>query len=215
VNPSRVFYLGQSLGSIEGTVDVAANPRISRVALSVGGATWVDIMTSSVSLRPLYLAALASLGITLGSTENLMLLIAAHWVLDPADPANFAGHLVQAPLTNLLVTPPAPMAAKVVFGQGARCDATVPNSTNQLLYGLIGLGPLDPTVHSATPGLQWYMDSESGTCPTNGTAGPGVGHGFLLDWTNPALAAKAQSNMARFLLDIAVDPSPVTAPFAP
>ena len=214
IDPSRVFYVGQSLGSIEGTVDLAANPRVSRAVLNVGGATWVDIMTTSTSpeLRNLYLGALAALGITPGSPENLLLLTAAHWVLDPADPANFAVHLFQSPLLNLLASPPAPQAPKAILGQGARCDGTVPNGTNELLYGLIGLAPLEPTATSSTPGMQWFMNSASGTCPTDGSVGPGATHGFLLDWTNPALAATAQANAARYLLGVSVDPTPVVVP---
>ncbi|MCX5730043.1 MAG: hypothetical protein NTY18_01545, partial [Deltaproteobacteria bacterium] len=219
IDPSRVFYVGQSLGSIEGTVDLAANPRVSRAVLNVGGATWVDIMTTSTSpaLRNLYLGALAAVGITPGSPENLLLLTAAHWVLDPADPANFAVHLVQSPLLNLLASPPALQAPKAILGQGARCDGTVPNGTNELLYGLIGLAPLEPTATSSTaspsaPGMQWFMNSTSGTCPADGSVGPGATHGFLLDWTNPALATAGQERVVSFLLGGPVAPTPVVVP---
>jgi hypothetical protein len=213
IDPARVFYVGQSLGSIQGTIDVASNPRISRAVLNVGGATWVDIMTTSPAFQSTYLDGLHALGITPGSVQNLLFLIAAKWILDPADPANFAAHLVTSPLPNLLADPTGgvPQAAKHILGQGARCDLTVPNGTNELLYGLIGLAPLNPTTASATPGLQWFMNSTGGTCPAT-TTGPGATHGFLLDWTNPSMATAAQTNAVSYLLGGTVSPTPVVVP---
>ena len=217
IDPTKVYYVGQSLGAIAGTVDVAANPRISKAVLNVGGATWPDIASTSFSYRSLYTAALASLGIVEGSLENLLFLIAAHWVLDPADPANFARALVQAPLPNLFVDPTGltPQAPKAILGQAARCDVTVPNPTNELLYGLIGLGPLDPVGVSSAPGVQWYMHATSGAC-ADGVVGNGAPHGFLLDWTGvPGMAQNAQANAVSFLAGVppsSLTPTPVVIP---
>lgn len=214
IDPNRVFYVGQSLGSVEGTGDLATNPRISRAVLNVGGATIMDILTTSPNLGGPFLAVLASIGIVPGTPEYLLFLITTKWILDPADPANFARHLVTSPLPNLLADPSGGIAQapKAILGQGARCDLTVPNSTNELLYGLIGLGPLEPTAASATPGLQWFMSSSAGSCPTDATTGPGASHGFLLDWTHPAMAAAAQENVVSYLLGGPVAPTPVVVP---
>ncbi len=210
IDPAHVFYVGQSLGSLEGTVDLAANPRISRAVLNVGGGTIVDILTTSPNLSPAFLSVLASVGIVPGTQDYLLFLIAAKWILDPADPINFAQNLVTAPLPNLLVDPTGatPQDPKNILGQAARCDLTVPNGTNELLYGLIGLGPLEPTESSATPGLQWFMTSASaGACPTGAAS-----HGFLLDWTVPSMAALAQENVVSYLLGGPVSPTPVVVP---
>ncbi len=212
INPSKVFYVGQSLGSIEGTPDLAANPRFSRAMLSVGGATIIDILTTAPDFSSSIAALLASLGISPGTPEYLLFVIGAKWILDPADPANFAQHVTANPLPNLLAGG-APQTPKVVLGQAARCDATVPNGTNELLYGLMGLSPIDPTVSASGGGLQWYMTSTTGTCPANGDVGPGVEHGFLLDWTNPSLATRAQTETVSFLLGGPVSGSPVLPPF--
>ena len=51
-------------------------------------------------------------------------------------------------------------APKALLGQAALCDTTVPNPTNELLYGLIGLAPVDPVgaIDPAAKGLlQWFM----------------------------------------------------------
>jgi hypothetical protein len=210
IDPSRVFFVGQSLGSLEGTVDLAANPRFSRAVLNVGGATIIDILTTSPAFSGSFLDVLASIGIVPGTQEYLLFLIATKWILDPADPANFAQHLVTAPLPNLLADPAGGVAQapKAILGQAARCDAVVPNSTNELLYGLVGLAPLEPTAASTTPGLQWFMTSTAaGACPTGAAA-----HGFLIDWAVPSLATAAQQNVVSYLLGGPVSPTPVVVP---
>ncbi|MEI6223228.1 MAG: hypothetical protein WCS72_00650 [Deltaproteobacteria bacterium] len=210
VNAATVYYVGQSWGAIEGTADLAVNPRVSRAVLNVGGAPVIDILTTAPSFEPLYQGLLDALHLTPGTTNYLLFLISAKWIVDPADPSNFAAHLVTSPLPNLLVDPTGhtPMAAKAILGQGARCDLTVPNPTNELLYGLIGLGPLNPTASRSSPGMQWFMNSASGTCPAT-TTGPGAPHGFLLDWTNPALASRAQTSVVSYLLGGPVESTPV------
>jgi hypothetical protein len=213
-NADKVYYVGQSWGAIEGTIDLASIPRFSRAVLNVGGATLIDILTTATSFEDLYKNLLAQLGVVPGTPEYLLFMIGAKWILDPADPANYAGHVVLAPLPNLLADPTGqtPMAAKSVLGQGARCDATVPNAANELLYGLIGLAPLEPTASSSTPGMQWFMNSTGGTCPTDGSVGPGASHGFLLDWTKPNLATAGQTSVVSYLLGGPVAPTPVVVP---
>jgi len=206
VDPSRVFYVGQDLGALEGTPDLAANPRFSRAVLNVGGATIVDILSTSPAFQSSFLDLLASIGIAPGTEEYLLFNIGAKWILDPADPANFAANLSLQPLPNLLAGG-VPQAAKAILGQAALCDTVDPNPTNQLLYGLAGLSPLQPTVAASSPGLQWFMSSAAGTCPASA-----VDHGFLLDWTDPARATAAQQNVASFLLGGPVAATPVVVP---
>jgi hypothetical protein len=213
IDPARVFYVGQSAGSFLGTPDLASNPRVSRAVLNVGGATLIDFITTSPEYSGPFLSLLASIGIVPGTEKYLLFLISTKWILDPADPANFAAHLVTSPLPNLLVDPTGgvPQSPKHILGQAARCDTVVINSVNQLLYGLIGLAPLNPTTASATPGLQWFMNSTGGTCPAT-TTGPGASHGFMLDWTNPSMATASQQNVVSYLLGGPVSPTPVVVP---
>jgi hypothetical protein len=215
LSPAKVHYVGQSWGSILGTNNLAAIPRFSRAMLSVGGATLIDILTTAPDFHDLFQGLVTSLGLTPGTPEYLLFLIGAKWILDPADPANFAGHVTANTLPDLLADPTGatPQAAKAVLAQGARCDATVPNPTNELLYGLMGLGPTEP-VASGNAGLQWYMNATTGTCPADGAVGPGVEHGFLLDWTRQTLASTAQTQTVTFLLGGAVQASPVVIPLS-
>jgi hypothetical protein len=213
IDPAKVFFVGQSVGSIEGTVNLAAIPYVSRAALNVGGGTWVDIMSTSPAFRDVYAAGLKALQIAEGSADNLLFLIGAKWILDPADPINFARHLSVAPLPNVIDDPTGQtlQAPKLLLGQAALCDATVPNLTSQSLYGTMGLGPLSPKQAGVAPNLlQWYMASSDGTCPADAIA-----HGFLLDWTQygGSLAFRAQSEVASFFMGGPVSANPVFPPF--
>ena len=84
---------------------MAANPRFSRTVLNVGGGTIVDIFTTSPAFASSLAALLQGLGIAPGTAAYVQFLQAAKSILDPADPVNFAGHLVGAPLPNLLANP--------------------------------------------------------------------------------------------------------------
>jgi hypothetical protein len=213
---TRVYYVGQSIGSIEGASDVAANPRISRAVLATGGGPLLDVIENSANalIRAFYPQLLEALGAKPWSPAYLRFLITFKWALDPADPVNFARHLVSTPLPDLLADPSGatPQAPKAVLGMGARCDDTVPNGQTSLLYALVGLAPFDPVAESAHPGVQWYMTDTGGTCPPGGDVGPGVAHAFLIDWTQEALVRRAQENMVGHLLGSPAGPTPVLVP---
>jgi hypothetical protein len=125
----------------------------------------------------------------------------AKWVIDPADPENFAQHLLANTLPGPLSGGAAPPAKKII-GQMALCDGTVPNAFNLNLYGLIGLGPVDASHSTQTTFFKGATATPS--CPTN--AAP---HGFLLDWTNSAtLAGAGQTDITGFFADTSVLPPP-------
>ena len=225
IDPTRIYFLGQSLGAIQGTVDVAANPRIGKAVLNVGGGTIADVFTNSPSLTPALIALLGTLNppIKPGTSDFLQFVNVAKWVFDPADPINFAQHLTADPLQNLL--PPlggnpdgsVKQAAKKILGQVANCDETVPNPFNLLLYGLAGLGP--ESASKATQTVFIYPGNSGATplapCAIPASAGGGpVPHAFLTSWGAPkppagapatyqadiaTLTRAAQNDAARFL----------------
>jgi len=199
LDPNNVFFVGQSLGSISGVADIAASGVFTRAVLNAGGGTFVDIATNSPAFQPELGAVTTSLGFTPGTSAYLEFLQVAKWVIDPADPVNFA------PL----------LKAASILGQAARCDNVVPNTQNELFYGLIGLvglSPDNPTATEGTATLEWYMADSTTPCPTNGTTGQGATHGFLLDGVNPSLTIQAQTNAAQFLL---TGIPPATTPVLP
>ena len=207
IDPTKIYFTGQSLGAIQGTLDVAANPRISKAAFNVGGGTLVDIFTQSPSFVGTTNQLLAGLGIDPGTAAYLQFLVVAKTVLDPADPINFAGHLIAADhmLPNLLVPGTPLQGVKAILTQNAYCDTVVPNSSNFLWASNIGTGPLSTDGQIATPPTTGTAQLFTSAAITNGTFGScaagGVPHGFLTDWSQATRATTAQSDIAQFFIN--------------
>ncbi|HEY6908537.1 MAG TPA: hypothetical protein VI356_04150 [Myxococcales bacterium] len=196
-DPARIWFVGQSLGAISGTLDVAANPRMARAALNVGGATIADVFTQSPSFQAQLGALLSNLGIAPGSAAFLQFVQVAKWVLDPADPENFAENLARKTLPSPLLGGAAP-PPRPVLGQMALCDQVVPNAFSLNLYGEAGL-PTTGGANSAAASFTTFAAGPGAACPGNA-----VDHAFLL--ASPA----AQSDIADFFLG--TPPPPLRAP---
>jgi hypothetical protein len=178
IDPAHVNWAGQSLGAILGTINLAANPRLSRGVLNVGGGTLTDILSTAPAFQSSVGALLAGLGIVPGTPAYLQFILVAKWILDPADPINAAGHLLggtsKATLPDLLAGQ-ANQAAKSIYGQFAGCDQTVPNVFNLELYGNIGLTPLGVATQRANAPMTAFLDVTpssvagytSNVCPAN------------------------------------------------
>jgi dienelactone hydrolase len=209
VDGRKVYWIGQSLGGILGTLNLASNPRLSRGVLNVPGATWVDIASTSPTFIPQLQAALAGLTppIAVGSPEYLQFLQVAKWVLDPADPINFAGHITgdanHPTWPNLLTNQPN-QPAKNVFGQWAECDATIPNPTNLFLLDQIGL---TPTPTSSPNAYTMYRVAGAGTTGACTAVGSNPAHGFLLSPVDPTATANGQADAAAYLSTLATPAS--------
>jgi hypothetical protein len=203
IDPTKVYWIGQSLGGILGTLNTAANPRISRAVLNVPGATVVDVFTQSPSFTPQVNLLLAGLGITPGTPQYLQFIQVAKLVLDGAEPLNFGGHLLgdaaHPTLPDLLQSKPN-QAAKNVFGQYAICDQVIPNPFNLLLLGEIGLtsgtGPNPFSAYTVTGA------GTLGACNTDPTTNPA--HGFLLNGIDLAATGAGQADAAGYLFNLAV-----------
>ncbi len=196
IDPTAVRWAGISLGAIAGTSVLATNPRFDRGALAVGGATLVDLFTDPLSgFAPQVDAVFAGLGIPRDQIATNPAVAAAYlrtinvakWIVDPADPANFAKHVAREPLPNLLANPDGsvPQAGKATLGMIAKGDALIRNPYNELLFQLIG----------------------SDTVVYQGPGGADVAHGFL------GTSAVGQADAAGYLFDASLIPvSPVTLP---
>jgi hypothetical protein len=200
VDPTNISYVGQSLGSIQGAVDVATNPRISKAVLNVGGGTVTDVFANSPAFVANTNQLLAGLGISPGTSAYLQFLVVAKTILDPADPINFADHLTANTLPNLL--PPlggntngsVPQAAKNILTQVAFCDQTVPNPFEFILDSNIVCGPTP--IASCAAGAKELL---YGTNFTSGT--PGLTGHFQLFFNGatggvPTSPADAQAKLA-------------------
>lgn len=206
-DPSTISFVGQSLGAISGAVDAAANARIRKLALNVGGGTLADVFTQSPDFQPSVNALLATLGIQPGTAAFLQFVQVAKWVLDPADPVNYAVNLVQQPLPGPLSGGAAP-PPRSVLGQMALCDSTVPNAFSLNLYGDAGL-PTNGGANTAATSFTTFVAGGAAACPANA-----VHHVFLLDWATygASITPQSQDDIAAFFLAGTPPPSSRSAP---
>lgn len=221
IDPATIYFTGQSLGAINGTMDVATNPRISKAVLNVGGGTVVDIFTNSPAFKDQTDQLLAGLGIQRGTSKFLQFLVVAKTVLDPADPVNFAGHLTAKTLPNLL--PPlggnpngsVPQAPKKILTQMANCDGVVPNPFGLLWASTVPSSPLPSGAAffapNATGTFQLFVGPSFNPAvfgdPTACSPTTAVTHEFLLDFANPSLTLNAQNDAANFVMNDTLAPS--------
>ncbi len=207
VDAGKVSIIGQSLGGIDGVMNLATNPRFGRGVLNVPGGTLTDVFFNSPSFQAPLEALLASIsGLTPGTAQfqqfELQFMQIAKWVLDPADPINFARHVVgdaaHPTLPDLLSQKPA-QTPKAVFAQYAICDQTIPNPYNLFLFDQMGLG--QTPVSSGSNGFTAYAVS-SEVFPNCTSASDGA-HGFLLSPTlSPTATAAGQADATAYLLNL-------------
>lgn len=202
-----IFYVGQSLGGIYGTLFLAVDPRVKVGVLNVPGGSIAEIARLSPAFRPLLREALGRRTPSLldaegGFREELPLrgeapvvtaapgalavqeyLARVEWLGRRGDPLAYARHLRLVPLPG--------QEPKRVLVQFAWGDRVVPNPTTS---ALVRAGALA----DATALLRY--DRVLAAAP----AEPPEPHGFLLRIGAPglagALAQAAQEQVARFFL---------------
>ena len=194
IHPGRIYFLGQSLGGIAALPDAAANARVRKVALNTTGSTIVDVLSNSIRYYPFLKALLQTRNLDKEThpAAYIQFLTTAKWVLDPADPENFAQNLLTNTIPGPLsggVAPP----ARTAIQQFAQCDDHVPTAFQVNLAALIGLGPTGPTT-STTTLFHTSAAPDPATCPTGGQ----IAHGFLNDWSAATTATNAQDDVANF-----------------
>jgi pimeloyl-ACP methyl ester carboxylesterase len=218
VDPTKVYYVGQSLGGIVGTQILATNPRYSRGVLNVPGGTVVDLFRTSPAFTtgsdvatpdsPMERAFQAVIpGFDLSKVDPthpgfttldlamaaayLKTLNVAKWIVDPADPVNYAMNVatkLASPLMASLPNGVLSFTTTAWFGQMSNLDTVIPNAATRELFGLMG--------------TSWTRYETAG--------GGAVAHGYLL--TGPP-GNPMQTDAATFLLDgTTVPASPVVVP---
>ena len=150
LDPSRIYYFGQSFGGIYGTIFLAVEPSVRAGVPNVPGGPIIEIARLSPSFRGLVALSLVSRvpsllnGGFFGFNENMPLrdqppltntvpgaieiqtaLDATEWVSQSGNPVAYAPHIRRSPLDG--------MEAKSVIIQFANGDQTVPNPTASAL----------------------------------------------------------------------------------
>lgn len=149
LDPSRVYYVGQSLGAMVGTVLMAIEPDLPVAALNVGGGTVVDIARWSPSLHVLAIGFLLLRSPPLlngffdfdedyvlryqpahyvrvqGAIDIQNYFERLEWLQASGDPFSYAPHLVSSTLPGVPIK-----RVLWLFGKG---DQTVPNPAETAL----------------------------------------------------------------------------------
>lgn len=135
IDPSRVYYLGGSLGGIMGNVFMAYDQNITRGALGVPGGAWTMLFERSIAWSALKAASQGAYPNPL-EYQTLILLLGQHF--EPYDPITTAGRVVLDPLPD---TP-----AKQVMLYEAIGDCLVNNYSTETVVRTMGLMHVQPSI---------------------------------------------------------------------
>jgi pimeloyl-ACP methyl ester carboxylesterase len=205
---ARVAYIGQSLGSIEGTTFMAVaqtpNTYVQNAVLNVPGGGVVGLLLGSPTFSPIILGGLASAGVLPGTPAFGQFVVAAQTVIDSGDPINFAFATANKNiLAQEVVGGSPPLAGDISASKCSNCydangnwlpDQVIPNavagfplSGGNPLIAALGLTTLTSSAQSAT-GIRGVVRFVTGT------------HGSLLDpSTSPQATVEMQTEAASFI----------------
>ena len=182
---SRMYFVGQSLGSIIGTAFVAMEPHVNVAVLNVPGGGVARLLDASPAFGPRIHAGLAAAGLQQGTPDYDAFMVAAQTVVDSADSINFAFATAAKSI----------LAQEVVGDDTHPSDQVIPNSVPGA--PLSGTEPLIATLGLTTitpPGIQ----AASVRGVVRFTQGE---HGSLLDPTSSRpVTVEMQTEMASFLV---------------
>ncbi len=147
IDPSRIVYLGQSLGSIQGAVAAAIEPHVASWGFNVGGGGLITELGTHSPIVGLLLAEAAGLnfGFIQGSfDEGHVAMTLIQTIVDPGDPLDFASYLDTdpQPLAGQPTKPRNVLQTEVLY------DEWVPNEANEALARAAGWGLAEPNVGS-------------------------------------------------------------------
>ncbi|TMQ11755.1 MAG: hypothetical protein E6J90_33760 [Deltaproteobacteria bacterium] len=227
LDPSRIYYTGQSFGGIYGTMFLAIEPDVRVGVPNVPGGPAIEIIRLSPFFRDALFAPSVALrglinnpsGATPGAQiiENIPLrgepprindvagamalqdfIDRSHWAAEVGDPVSYAPHVRKAPLAGV--------PAKSVIIQFAKGDQIVPNPTQT---ALVRAGDLaDRTTFFRT---DLFYASQPRPLPP-AVAPPIYPHTFINTFASPGSAAvslQAQAQIATFFATdgaVTIDP---------
>ena len=142
IDEGRIYYVGGSLGGIQGSSFVSMSSRVTRAALAVPGCGWLNMLTRSTHWNRLDLIVDLHYPDPLLKQIGIALIQA---LFDLSDPVNLTRHLYASPLED------AP-EERILLLHEAIGDSQVPNLASEMLARAIGAKILEPSVYSV-PGL--------------------------------------------------------------
>jgi hypothetical protein len=209
LDPTKMSYVSQSLGSFLGSLYTAVAPEIGNTALNVAGSDWLLNLLTSPAFTPYkngLIAGLAAQGIEQNSPEYDQFLTIAKWIIDPADPVNAAYYVTHS--ANL----PAPLPPNITpqtrrtLIQWILDDQVVVNpSTVELVNAAMGSVVADPKRISASPFWSYQYNDATNLGPGNALSNvpTSARHPFLLqpfpNASGAALTGSGQQQVGTFI----------------
>lgn len=188
VDGGNVSFVGQSLGSIIGTMFLALDPSVQNGVINVPGGGIARLLDASPAFGPRIHAGLAAAGLHPGTPQYDAYFAATQTVIDSGDPINY-------PLNAPLLATKHLLLQEVVGGGDVPPDQVIPNrvagaplSGTEPLIAALGLSAITGTTQSADGirGVARFLQGE---------------HGSLLDPTDfPAATVEMQGEMASMLV---------------
>lgn len=182
---SRIYFVGQSLGSIVGLNFVSLDPSVTTAVLSVPGGGIAQLLNGSPTFGPRIRAGLAASGVVAGTPAFDQFLGAAQQAVDSGDPINYAA----------LAAGERILLHEVVGTSATTTDQVIPNAVagaplagTEPLIRALGLATLTASAQSAT-GIRGAVRFIAGD------------HGSLLSPTSSAAATtEMQTQMASMIV---------------
>jgi predicted dienelactone hydrolase len=195
IDPTRIHYLGHSLGGIVGGVFAGVATTLKSATLAMAGGGIAALLRDSPTFGPRIANALASQGLTPGSTLLAQFFRDAQTAVDAGDPLNYIADAVAVHPVHVL---------QVVGTDAATADQVVPNSATARLILAGGL------VKVITPGVTPVLPGS----PPPGPPVPGSyvsftagSHGSIID---PTASLAVTTEMQREAVTFAASYNPVT-----
>ena len=183
---SRVFFVGQSLGSIVGLNFTALEPTVSTAVLSVPGGGIAQMLNGSATFGPRIRAGLAAAGVNAGTAAFDQFMFAAQTAIDSADPINFAA--VSAASGDRI------LLHEVVGGGSILPDQVIPNAVAGA-----PLSGTEPLIRAL--GLTTITSSTQAAAIRGAVRFTAGDHGSLLSTTASAAATiEMQGQMASMIV---------------
>ena len=145
IDPTRVYYVGGSLGGIMGNTFMAYDPNITRGVLAVPGGVWSMLFERSNAWHLLQGAAQASYDDPYVYQINIAILGMS---MEPFDPITTSAHVIKDPLFGNPV--------KTILMWYSMGDCLVSNITTELIARTMGIDLLAPAVKTV-----WGMQAKS------------------------------------------------------
>jgi pimeloyl-ACP methyl ester carboxylesterase len=138
LDTERLYYVGQSMGTVIGLTFTALCPDISAGVLNVPGSGIVSIVTNGEITEPLVGRPFIPTGTS--PLDAHLLYLSGQMFVDYLDPINFASHVCRDPL-------PGSGPAKQILLQQSQNDGFIPNWITDILARALGIPVIEPAVY--------------------------------------------------------------------